>query len=114
MPKVVINTCFGGFSVSRAAFHRLRELGQKEAIDEPDIGEAWSGTKYIRKPYLDGFCSSISRDDPLLLRVVEELGDLSHGPHAKLRVVEVPDGVAWEIDDYDGNETVAEKHRTWR
>jgi hypothetical protein len=29
-------------------------------------------------------------------------------------VVEIPDGVEWEIAEYDGLEWVAEKHRTWR
>ena len=27
--------------------------------------------------------------------------------------VEIPDGVQWEIDEYDGGERVAECHRTW-
>ena len=28
-------------------------------------------------------------------------------------IVEVPDGGEWELDEYDGIEHVAEKHRTW-
>lgn len=41
------------------------------------------------------------------------LGDEAGGWFATLRVVEVPAGVEWQIDDYDGLEWVAEKHRTW-
>lgn len=55
----------------------------------------------------------IERDDPDLVAVVEELGDRANGNHAKLRVVEIPADVAWEIDEYDGLERVAEVHRTW-
>jgi hypothetical protein len=28
--------------------------------------------------------------------------------------VDIPDDVKWEIEEYDGNEWVAEVHRTWR
>jgi len=30
-----------------------------------------------------------------------------------LKIVDIPDGVEWEIEEYDGMEWVAEKHRTW-
>lgn len=53
------------------------------------------------------------RDDPLLIQVLEELGPLANGRLAKLKIVEVPDDVEWEIDEYDGWETVEEKHRSW-
>jgi hypothetical protein len=33
---------------------------------------------------------------------------------ACLKVVEIPDGVEWELNDYDGMEHIAEVHRTWR
>lgn len=54
------------------------------------------------------------RDDPLLLQVVEELGKKASGIFAELKVVEIPDGVQWEIEEYDGLETVRETHRSWR
>ena len=53
------------------------------------------------------------RNCPLLIQVIKELGEKSWGSHAKLKIVEIPDGVEWEIDEYDGLEWVAEKHRTW-
>jgi hypothetical protein len=56
---------------------------------------------------------SLDRTDPMLVRVVEELGDEANGRHAQLKVVEIPDGVDYFIDEYDGNEHVAERHRTW-
>ena len=55
----------------------------------------------------------ISRDDPVLIEVIEELGDAANGEHAELAIVEIPDDVEWEISEYDGSEHVAEKHRVW-
>lgn len=54
-----------------------------------------------------------NRADPLLVQAVEELGVEADGQHARLKVVEIPDGVDYEIDDYDGVETIHEKHRVW-
>jgi hypothetical protein len=53
------------------------------------------------------------RTDPKLIQVVEELGDKASGSCAKLRIIEIPDGVDWEIDEYDGNESIHEKHKSW-
>jgi hypothetical protein len=57
--------------------------------------------------------SELCRADPLLVQVVEELGEFADGRHAELKIVEIPDDVEWQIDEYDGLEWVAEKHRTW-
>ena len=116
MTKVVINACYGGFSLSRAAFLRLRELGNEYALKEPDYGEYWSdGSGPLRESPMgmESFLYDIPRDDPQLVQVVEEMGEKAYGSPAKLRVVSIPDGVEWEIDCYDGKEHVAEKHRTW-
>jgi hypothetical protein len=42
------------------------------------------------------------------------MGDNANGGFANLRVVKIPGNVEWTIDEYDGLEWVAEKHRTWR
>lgn len=55
----------------------------------------------------------LARDDKNLVRVVEELGSRADGAFAKLKVVEIPDGVEWEIDEYDGQESIHEHHRVW-
>lgn len=55
----------------------------------------------------------IARDDPHLVAVVEELGERANGRHAQLKIVEIPADVDWEIEEYDGAEWIAEKHRTW-
>ena len=53
------------------------------------------------------------RSNALLVRVVEELGARANGKFANLDVVEIPDDVEWQIDEYDGSETVREKSREW-
>ena len=56
---------------------------------------------------------NIARDDPILVQVVEEMGEKADSRYSSLSIVEIPDDVEWQIDEYDGNEWVAEKHRTW-
>jgi len=90
--KVVINTCYGGFGLSEKAYKYL--------------GLAWDGYGYDFKG--DG-----TRADSFLVKCVEELGEESFGQFAKLKIVEIPDDVEWQIEEYDGAEWVAEKHRTW-
>ena len=101
--KVVINSCYGGFGLSKKAQELYTEKCGKE------LGE------YIQQ--VDGYKGinehQIYRADPNLVEVVEQLGKRANGVYAELKVVEVPDDVEWEICEYDGNEWVAECHRTW-
>lgn len=57
----------------------------------------------------------IARDDPYLVQVVEELGGKAAGGRfAMLKVVTIPADVHWQIEEHDGAEWVAERHRIWR
>lgn len=156
--KVVVNVCFGGFSLSARAASRLAELqGRKAyffkpnqesgfldqytsiaesdatglfwtAFDVPNPAEvigssqdwqswtmekrqAWGALYASHRIPLSG--GEIERDDPLLVQVVEELGDAAGGDFSKLRVAEIPADVEYTIEEYDGNEHIAEAHRTW-
>lgn len=111
--KVVINRCYGGFSLSREAFLELRKMGNITALEEADIGENWKDGSGPRPKNLNFFCGQISRNDPDLIKVVETLKEKANGECAKLKIVEIPDDIEWEIDDYDGLETVSEKHCSW-
>lgn len=119
MTKVVINQCFGGFGVSQAAYEKLIEWGFPTR--KYDKSENFNGDNVIYEggttilgggKYWD-VCLGQDRTNPLLVRVVEELAAAANGKCAELAIVEVPDDVSWEIDEYDGNEHVAESHRTW-
>ncbi|MGD9670241.1 MAG: hypothetical protein AB7U75_14585 [Hyphomicrobiaceae bacterium] len=48
----------------------------------------------------------LERHDPLLVQVVEELGDDASGTYARLRIEDVPSGMQYRIDEYDGSERV--------
>lgn len=54
-----------------------------------------------------------ARTCPELVRVVEALGEAASGKYAKLRVIDIPDGVRFTIEEYDGIEHIAEVHETW-
>jgi len=108
--KVVINACFGGFSISKKAAVFMAENGCKQAEVEltESKGDNFYGYGY-GKEYNDG----CDRTDPLLVLAVETLGQEASGMCAKLKVVEIPDGIEFEISEYDGYESVEEKHRSW-
>ena len=93
MPKVVINACFGGFGLSDAA---LDEYKSRKDITDPNF-----------------YYYDIPRDCPVLVAMIEEQGNAVDGQFAELRIVDVPDDVNWYIEEYDGLEHVAERHRTW-
>lgn len=111
MMKLVINTAYGGFSLSLKAALRLRDEGYPLAIQEFTDRRNWDKDLYTLAR--NSWLSDIPRDDPSLIRLVEEMGDEANGVCARLGIVEIPDDVAWEIESYDGHEQVAEQHRTW-
>ena len=46
----------------------------------------------------------IQRNDPFLIQVVEEMGEKANDRYSELKIVEIPDDVEWQIDEYDGSE----------
>lgn len=139
--KIVINRCFGGFGISEAGYAKLIEWGvpvkkyTKQTRDESGIykqmpeneGEIIFDRLLTPEKERDSLHGPMMRLDgrywetwlykqrthPLLIRVVKELGEAVNGNHAKLKVVEIPDGVEWEIDECHGLEKINEKHRSW-
>jgi hypothetical protein len=101
--KIVINVCWGGFGVNEAVYKEL-------AIE-------WDGFGYIQNDDLaiDSNNYQAYRADPSLIAAIEKIGeDNAGGRNASLHVVEIPDDVEWDIDEYDGQETIHEVHRSWR
>jgi len=98
--KVVINTCFGGFSISLKAMNRMQELGYVGLSSDPIFGD-WV------------YLGNIKRNDPILVQVVEELGKDSWSRTSELKVVEISDNINWHISEYDGMETIHEDHQVW-
>ena len=113
MRKIVINKSYGEFCLSHAAFLSLRELGQREALQEEDLGAHWPAGSRSDEPYLNQFCAQIPRDDRHLVQVVETLGVNANGHAASLKVVEIPKDALWQIEKTSGVEHVSETHRVW-
>jgi len=90
---VVINSDYGGFSLSDEAESRYKTM-----VGITD--ENW-------------WSADIKRDDPYLVQIVRKMGAQANGKYASLKIVEIPGDIDWEIGEYDGAEWVAEKHRTW-
>jgi hypothetical protein len=112
--KIVINACYGGFGLSDRATRRYAELKGLKLIEKGSrAGEIDFYVDEV-KPENYFYIRTSDRSDPVLVQVVEELGDGAGGRYAQLRVVEIPDDVKWEIEEYDGREWIAEVHRTWR
>lgn len=109
MTKVVYNACFGGFGLSDKAFELLLDL---KGIGYDKSDGPFGRSRYQRKG-IEGDDGSLSyydfcedRTDPDLITVVEKLGDEANGMCAKLRIENVPPGMQYRIDEYDGNESV--------
>jgi hypothetical protein len=140
MMKVVINSCFGGFGLSHAAMLRYAEIKKIKVYAEedkygffdyytvpkekrtPEVVDGWSSLPLSKRQQLNKQWSEerlydreIARDDKVLVQVVEELGSKNaSGRFAALKIVNILDGVEWQIDEYDGSESISEVHRTWR
>ena len=111
--KIVINRCFGGFGLSDQAIQRYSELAGLNLVSKEGglFGLSWYRDSVADENYFSS--DDIPRDDLNLIQIVEEMGELSWGPYSELSIVEIPDDVKWTIEKYDGNEHVAECHRTW-
>ena len=141
MRKIVINRCHGGFGLSKEACQRYWDIKGQQVWIEDDTQYKSMGVFTVwlvpvekrivestnratisieeRRAFNEEYASQtwynrdIERDDPILVQVVEELGKKADGQYACLGIAEIPDDVEWVIDEYDGLEWVAEKHRTW-
>lgn len=137
--KVILNKCYGGFGFSRKAYemyaekhgfkvymYKTKEITKdgtllRKVHGTDDSGFGW----YFMKDFGDEFIPSKAdwgemlylreehREDPVAIEIVEKLGKEANGSCADLVVVDIPDGLDYVIDDYDGIETLHEKVQTW-
>ncbi len=104
--KVVYSPRFGGFGLSTEAVLLARQLsGNPKWGDVTLYGETYSDGTVSNHDYNSYDPSNITRHDPILVQVVEELGSVrASGKHADLKIEEVEG--KYRIDEYDGNEQV--------
>lgn len=133
--EIVINKCWGVFGISREAklalahtncphikrwkpkdyygsspdweamFERDKEDGKSEQMFDVDV--MWDDI------ITDEHSNDQSRTCTFLIDIIKQLGDKANGHYAELKIVEIPDGTNFEIDDYDGMESVDEVHSRW-
>lgn len=141
MKKVVISKRYGGFGLSPAAFkeYMLREKGvyifpygesensngeyiYKQLTTDEEIEKKWCvfwsllnspelTTEELNSTLISEYL--VDRESPVLVSIVEEMGEAANGQFAKLTIVEIPDDVEYTIEDYDGWESIEEVHRSW-
>jgi hypothetical protein len=130
MIKIVYNACYGGFSLSHEAIMRYAEIKgiklytkkeygyshyylcppeEYDRINAEEQAKPVSPDRFERSNGLYFSYRDFERNDPILVQVVEELGDKANGRCAKLRIAEVPAGTLYRIDEYDGFESVETK-----
>ena len=131
--KIVINGDYGGFGLSEESIDRYIELAGLKLYKHKEA--EWNSTSYYTVPYEEflkvnaadheqgeytnsnALCWThydIARNDSFLVQVVEELKEKVNSVYSSLKVVNIPDDIEWQIEEYDGWEHVAEKHKTWR
>ena len=93
--KYVRNNSYGGFGLSKQAVRLFNQYAET----------AYEGSFELQY--------EVPRNDPNLVKVVEELGEAASEDYAELIIVEVPNDVSPEIQDYDGLEKFVEPHRKW-
>ena len=117
--KIVYNNCFGGYALSDKAINWLEEHGSertKQFITQKRIEVSEKINDYdpksqvtadsTRKFYIkDAVRSFLERHDPDLVAVVEALGKEVNDTFSDLAIEEI-DGDMYNIDEYDGKETV--------
>lgn len=132
MGKVVINSCYGGFGLSKEACQRYWDIkGQQVWIEDtsktlglfvvwlvpPDqrikkkspkqylAMKSEKQVEYNKKRQSETWNPrQVERNDPILVQVVEELGEKAGGKYTTLQVVDVCG--AYRIEEYDGKEWV--------
>jgi len=129
--RIVTNRCYGEYNLSHKAvmeyakrkgialhpsqdprlFSGLEYNYYRVPIEEYRRLHEAKDTKAINEVYFS--VRDIPRDDPVLVSVVEDLGEEASGRCSDLWITEIPHGVAWVIKERNGMEWVSEISRIW-
>lgn len=138
--KVILNKCFGGFSVSDQAYRlyaqkkglqlyrycrdydkKTKKLFYKKLNDN----ENSFLTEFFIKNLGDEFeykqdyyqykivLNQTNREDPILIEVIEELGEKANGDCSRLKIVDIPNDMKYVVFDYDGIESLHTDMPVW-
>jgi hypothetical protein len=88
---VVVNKCYGGFSLSEKALEKLRRVTQIKPVTTSNLQ----------------FYYYFNRHDENLVSLLKEDGtDEVSGESARLFLEEWPDGIPYKVHEYDGQESL--------
>lgn len=141
--KVAYNTCYGGFSLSPLAiemytkrkgiklFWYIRDNTKKKKryiktsiLDKKgynhsdyypfkvDLGKTINNVN-DNSFYYERLYTNEQRIDLDLIYVIEKLQKKANGECADISIIDLPDGVDFEITSYDGNEQVLPIYPNW-
>ena len=111
MTKIVYNGCFGGFSLSQDAVRRYLEI-KGILFTEEKVETSFRDTRFRIGTSVLGEAEYFydheieDRTDPILVQVVEELGDAANGYCANLCIRELEPGTKYRLQEYDGSEWI--------
>jgi hypothetical protein len=108
--KIVYNSDFGGFALSDKAINWLSEHGSdktKKFIAQKRLEANGKTINDSTKIFyvMDAIRNFLDRHDPDLVAVVETLGKEVNDTFSSLAIEEI-DGDMYNIEEYDGKETV--------
>lgn len=117
MVKVVINSCYGEFSVSQTVYRYL--IDKKGWQISSKICDPNQKFIFYSERDKDYCCIFIQKDraNPDLIDAIETIGldnSVDANRFAKLQIFDIPDNIKWYISEYDGWEEIHEEHRIWR
>jgi hypothetical protein len=94
--QIMVNTCYGGFSLSKEAISLYRERAAVEC------------SAAVERAAVECSGRSIPRHDPVMVQIVKELGTSANGHHACIELQDIPVQFQnyYAIHEYDGMENV--------
>ena len=104
---------------AKEALSKAFEAEVLNGIDDAESGDIFFASDGIGwredEQFVYFLPCDMPRNDPDLVKVVEELKDKAGSEFARAAaIVKVPDDVDWYVDQYEGgSEFVREHHRTW-
>lgn len=119
MQKILINTDVGGFFLSLEAKELyLKEKGFSYTVKRNESSLFFHKTLFsqdvIYPLELNVGFHQLLRDDPVLVRVFEQIGsERFSGLFSIIKMIEIPDNIKWIVCEKDGYEWIAERHRIW-
>lgn len=126
--QIVINKCFGGWRLSDKAIEWLIKNRGWKVTDYSDDGRGYKDetAQIVRNPehykhptFSPKYYLVKDRDDELrtnkdVIAVIKTLKNDANSRYSKLTIIKIPKNVKWEIDEYDGLESIHEVHRSWK